>query len=174
MARGDDYDDADAECVQDIVILLDMSDSMTGLSRDLAKHVVLTILESLSDNDFVTVLAFSEQTSPVVECLEDEDGHLTLVQVIPMPCIYTLDCVVQATPGNIQHLSKAVGRIEHGGTQNISYSLGQAFQTLTRYRRSRRVRCVHGCVVVVFKKAGNSCNTTFSSLDPRQPMLSCW
>ena len=153
MTRGDDYDDADAECVKDIVILLDVSDSMTGLSRDIANHVVLTILESLSDNDFVTVLAFSEQTSPVVECLEDEDGHLTLVQVIPMPCIHhaILDCVVQATPGNIQHLSEAVARIEHGGTQNISYSLGQAFQTLTRYRRSRKVRCVQECVLSCLK-----------------------
>ena len=50
-----------------MVILLDRSPSMTGLKKDLAKQVVFTILDTLSEEDFVTVLAFSDQTSPVVQ-----------------------------------------------------------------------------------------------------------
>ena len=71
--------DTEAESVQNMVILLDRSPSMTGLKKDLAKQVVLTILDTLSEEDFVTVLAFSDQTSPVVKNL---DVDPKMVQVI--------------------------------------------------------------------------------------------
>ena len=72
--------DTEAEIVQNMVILLDRSPSMTGLKKDLAKQVVFTILDTLSEEDFVTVLAFSDQTSPVVQNLEPVDPEM--VQVI--------------------------------------------------------------------------------------------
>ena len=75
--------DTEAESVKNMVILLDRSPSMTGLKKDLAKHVVFTILETLSEEDFVTVLAFSDQTSPVVENL-DVDVDPETVQVITL------------------------------------------------------------------------------------------
>ena len=75
--------DTEAEIVQNMVILLDRSPSMTGLKKDLAKQVVLTILDTLSEEDFVTVLAFSDQTSPVVENL-DVDPEMVQVITIKM------------------------------------------------------------------------------------------
>ena len=45
---------------KEIVILLDTSGSMTGLRKEIAKHVVLNILETLSEDDFVTIYKFSK------------------------------------------------------------------------------------------------------------------
>lgn len=50
--------------------------SMTGLRREIAKHVVLNILETLNENDFVNVFNFSEHTTELVPCFND-----SLVQV---------------------------------------------------------------------------------------------
>ena len=66
---------------QDIVILLDTSGSMTGLRKEIAKHVVINIMETLGEDDFVTVLTFSDETKPLVECFTDSDGEPELVQV---------------------------------------------------------------------------------------------
>lgn len=49
---------------------------MTGQRRDVARHVVLNILEALGSNDFVNVLTFNETVNEVVPCFKD-----TLVQV---------------------------------------------------------------------------------------------
>ena len=83
--------DTEAEIVQNMVILLDRSPSMTGLKKDLAKQVVLTILDTLSEEDFVTVLAFSDQTSPVVQNL-DVDPDMVQVITLKMSSVFcTLD-----------------------------------------------------------------------------------
>ena len=55
---------------------------MTGLRKEIAKHVVLNIMETLGEDDFVTVLTFSDETRPLVECFTDENGEPELVQVL--------------------------------------------------------------------------------------------
>ena len=55
---------------------------MTGLRKEIAKHVVLNIMETLGEDDFVTVLTFSDETRPLVECFTDENGEPELVQVM--------------------------------------------------------------------------------------------
>lgn len=50
---------------------------MTGQRKDIARHVVENILETLSPNDYVNVLLFNESVDEVVPCFRD-----TLVQVI--------------------------------------------------------------------------------------------
>ena len=44
--------------------------SMTGLRKEIAKHVVLTILETLNENDYVNVYTFSEKTVELVPCFK--------------------------------------------------------------------------------------------------------
>jgi voltage-dependent calcium channel alpha-2/delta-3 len=39
---------------KDVVILLDSSGSMTGLRREIAKNVVSNILDTLTDDDYVS------------------------------------------------------------------------------------------------------------------------
>lgn len=66
-----------ASSPKDIVILVDRSGSMTGMRREIARHVVHNILDTLSNNDYVNIFTFSNTTDPLVECFDNR-----LVQVI--------------------------------------------------------------------------------------------
>jgi voltage-dependent calcium channel alpha-2/delta-3 len=39
---------------------------MTGLRKEIAKHVVLNILETLGEDDFVTIYKFSKVRGPLL------------------------------------------------------------------------------------------------------------
>ena len=89
---------------QDIIILLDVSRSMAGgwteKGREIieiGKNVVLNILETLGDDDFVNVLIFSNETKPLVDSFTDSDGEPE---------------IVQATTENIAKLMEAVNNVE--------------------------------------------------------------
>lgn len=56
---------AGASMPKDMVILVDTSGSMTGLRREIAKGVVFEILDTLTNNDYFSVLRFSETVTPV-------------------------------------------------------------------------------------------------------------
>lgn len=76
---------AAANSPKNIVILQDVSGSMTGLRREIAKHVIYTILDTLTDNDYVSVLNFTDYTSPIVPCFKD---NLVQVRVVlKLKCI---------------------------------------------------------------------------------------
>ena len=62
---------------KDVIILVDNSGSMTGTSHDIARHVVNSVLETLGSNDFVNVLKFNANVTPVISCLCND----TLIQV---------------------------------------------------------------------------------------------
>lgn len=61
---------------KDMIILVDTSGSMTGVRKEIAKQVVLNLLDTLSENDFINIYKFSEVPVPVVPCFKDK-----LVQV---------------------------------------------------------------------------------------------
>ena len=107
---------------QDIVILLDTSGSMTGLRKEIAKHVVINIMETLGEDDFVTVLTFSDETKPLVECFTDSDGEPELVQ---------------ATNENIAEFTQAIDDIETMEIANFTSALTAAFTLLERYRTKK-------------------------------------
>lgn len=54
------------------MILLDASGSMSGKSFELAITTVNAILDTLSENDFVNLIAFSDKTRSVVPCFKDK------------------------------------------------------------------------------------------------------
>lgn len=54
------------------MILLDASGSMSGKSFELGITTVSAILDTLSDNDFVNLIAFSDKTRSVVPCFKDK------------------------------------------------------------------------------------------------------
>lgn len=54
------------------MILLDASGSMSGKSFELAIKTVNAILDTLSDNDFVNLIAFSDTTRSAVPCFKDK------------------------------------------------------------------------------------------------------
>lgn len=61
-----------ANSPKNIVILQDTSGSMTGRRREIARHVVYTILDTLTDNDYVNVYNFSANATPIVPCFHDK------------------------------------------------------------------------------------------------------
>jgi len=61
-----------ANSPKNIVILQDVSGSMTGRRREIARHVVYTILDTLTDNDYVNVYNFSGNATPIVPCFHDK------------------------------------------------------------------------------------------------------
>lgn len=50
---------------KDVLILMDTSGSMTGIRREIARHVINNILDTLGNNDFVNIITFSEEIKEV-------------------------------------------------------------------------------------------------------------
>ena len=123
-ARMRDWYIKAAASPKEIVIMLDASGSMTGLRKEIAKHVVLNILETLSEDDFVTIYKFSKSPTPLVECFTDEEGNAELVQ---------------ATNENIREFQEAVSRVETEEIANFSSALTVAFQLLKDSRMDTNV-----------------------------------
>lgn len=101
---------------KDMIILVDISGSMTGQRKDIAKHVVSSILETLTTNDFVNIFKFSEQIEAVVPCFNES--------------------IVQATLANIRELNTHMDNITTGKIANYSMALTKAFEILESYRFS--------------------------------------
>ncbi|GIY65048.1 hypothetical protein CEXT_424721 [Caerostris extrusa] len=105
-----------AASAKDIVILLDGSGSMTGLRKEIARNVVLNILETLSDNDFVTILRFSENVKSVVPCFENT--------------------LVQATEENLREFRELLKDLDTVNIANFTLGLISAFELLQKVAKS--------------------------------------
>ncbi|CAH2102256.1 unnamed protein product [Euphydryas editha] len=101
---------------KDVVILVDRSGSMTGQRRDIAKHVVTNILDTLGNNDFVSVMTFADTVEEIVPCFEDS--------------------LVQATLANLRELKLALDNFETMEIANFSAALTRAFELLEIYRNN--------------------------------------
>ncbi|XP_054709494.1 voltage-dependent calcium channel subunit alpha-2/delta-3-like [Uloborus diversus] len=106
-----------AASAKDIVILLDGSGSMTGLRKEIARNVVLNILETLSDNDFVNILRFSENVKSVVPCFENT--------------------LVQATEGNLREFRELLKDLNTVNIANFTLGLITAFELLQKVAKSK-------------------------------------
>lgn len=93
---------------------------MTGQRKDIAKHVVSNILETLTTNDFVNILTFEDNIQAVVPCFEDS--------------------LVQATLANIRELNAHMENINTSRIANYSLALTKAFEILQKYRDPDRDR----------------------------------
>ena len=97
-----------------MIILIDNSGSMTGMRKDIAKHVVESILDTLTANDFVNIYTFSDDIKEIVECFSDT--------------------LVQANMANIRELKLGLKNIETAEIANFSAALTKAFEILQLYR----------------------------------------
>merc|ERR1711962_1555239 len=122
-ARMRDWYIKSAASPKDIVILLDISGSMTGLRKEIAKHVVLNIMETLGEDDFLTVLTFALETKPLVDCFTDPETEEPEL--------------VQATTENIAEFTEAVNKINTMEIANFTSALTSAFTLLERYRTKK-------------------------------------
>ncbi|XP_023218085.1 voltage-dependent calcium channel subunit alpha-2/delta-4-like [Centruroides sculpturatus] len=101
---------------KDVVVLLDGSGSMLGLRKEIARNVVLTILDTLTENDYFTVIRFSDVIQYMVPCTEDT--------------------LVQATDFNIREFKEHLKNPETVNIANFSLALITAFELLQKYNRS--------------------------------------
>ncbi|XP_057337277.1 voltage-dependent calcium channel subunit alpha-2/delta-3 isoform X3 [Microplitis mediator] len=106
-----------ATCSKDMIILVDSSGSMTGMGYTIAKAVVNSILDTLSNNDFVTILHYTNDTDYVVPCFEDK--------------------LIQATPENLNTFREYMKELDPLENANLTKAFTQAFEILKTYRETR-------------------------------------
>ncbi|KAJ8670394.1 hypothetical protein QAD02_001653 [Eretmocerus hayati] len=105
-------------CSKDMVILVDNSGSMTGMSNSIAKTTVASILSTLSNNDFVAVFSFSDTTQQLVSCFQDK--------------------LVQVTPENVKKFNAEMAKLRPEGVANLTEAFITAFDLLDDYRNETR------------------------------------
>ncbi|CAF1134734.1 unnamed protein product [Adineta steineri] len=100
---------------RDVIILIDASGSMTGLKRSIAIQTVETILDTLSDDDFVQILKFQDSATRIDDCFQ---GGL-----------------VQATVENRHRFRTSVNNnFQTDNIANFSKALDMAFDILDNAR----------------------------------------
>ncbi|XP_059508369.1 voltage-dependent calcium channel subunit alpha-2/delta-4-like isoform X6 [Stegostoma tigrinum] len=101
---------------KDIIILFDISGSMKGLRMTIAKHTINTILDTLGENDFVNIIAYSDYIHYVEPCFE---GTL-----------------VQADRDNREHFKLLVDKLNAKGTGVVTKALIEAFIILNKFNET--------------------------------------
>uniref|UniRef100_A0A9J7XHE3 Calcium channel, voltage-dependent, alpha 2/delta subunit 4b n=1 Tax=Cyprinus carpio carpio TaxID=630221 RepID=A0A9J7XHE3_CYPCA len=95
---------------KDIVILVDVSGSMKGLKMTIAKHTINTILDTLGENDFVNVIAYTDYVRYVEPCFK---GTL-----------------VQADLDNREHFKLLVEELHVKGEAKVKKAVKESFRIL--------------------------------------------
>ncbi|XP_031332073.1 voltage-dependent calcium channel subunit alpha-2/delta-3 isoform X2 [Photinus pyralis] len=106
-----------ASSPKDIIILVDRSGSMTGMRREVARHVVNNILDTLGNNDFVNIFTFSNTTDTLIDCFND--------------------ILVQANLANVRALKEEMANFRTEQIANFSLALTTAFRLLQNYRENK-------------------------------------
>ncbi|CAL8318462.1 unnamed protein product [Lota lota] len=99
-----------ASSPKDVVIVVDVSGSMKGLRLTIAKHTINTILETLGENDFVNIIAYSDYVSYVEPCFK---GTL-----------------VQADLDNREHFKILVDGLHVKGEGKVKKAMKESFKIL--------------------------------------------
>ncbi|KAM3859290.1 voltage-dependent calcium channel subunit alpha-2/delta-4 [Diretmus argenteus] len=95
---------------KDVIIVVDVSGSMKGLRLTIAKHTINTILDTLGENDFVNIIAYSDYVSYVEPCFK---GTL-----------------VQADLDNREHFKILVDELEVKGEGKVKKAMKESFKIL--------------------------------------------
>ncbi|XP_013197195.2 voltage-dependent calcium channel subunit alpha-2/delta-4 isoform X2 [Amyelois transitella] len=117
-----------ATCSKDVIILFDVSGSMTGFKNYVARRTLESLLDTLSNNDYVNVYTFKNVTQEVIGCFGD---------------------LVQATPENLNTIKNTLEPTDNGkthkvpleGNANLTEAYTRAFQQLKAKRDSRSGDC---------------------------------
>lgn len=68
------------------MILLDSSGSMSGSSFEIAIATIEAILDTLSDNDYVNLIVFSDVTRSAVPCFKDKMVSMRDKNIVSLQC----------------------------------------------------------------------------------------
>uniref|UniRef100_A0AAY3ZXZ4 VWFA domain-containing protein n=1 Tax=Denticeps clupeoides TaxID=299321 RepID=A0AAY3ZXZ4_9TELE len=120
-----------ASSPKDMVILVDVSGSVSGLTLKLIKASVTEMLDTLSDDDYVNVASFSEKAEAVIPCFK----HL-----------------VQANVRNKKIFKKAVQEMQAKGTTDYKSGFHFAFNQLLNKTNVPRANC--NKIIMLFTDGG--------------------
>ncbi|XP_052329229.1 voltage-dependent calcium channel subunit alpha-2/delta-2-like isoform X3 [Oncorhynchus keta] len=109
-----------ASSPKDMIIIVDVSGSVSGLTLKLMKSSVMQMLETLSDDDYVNVARFNEKADAVV------------------PCFKTL---VQATMRNKKIFKESIMNMQAKGTTDYKSGFQFAFEQLLNDTGAPRAGC---------------------------------
>ncbi|KAJ8736160.1 hypothetical protein PYW08_006816 [Mythimna loreyi] len=124
-----------ATCSKDMIILFDISGSMTGFKNYVARRTLRSLLDTLSNNDYVNVYTFKNETHFVVECF------VNLVQATPE----NLQTLTDALEPKLQGKEHKVEKLE--GYANLTEAYIKAFTALKQRRTVTKcnVSSTQGC-----------------------------
>uniref|UniRef100_A0A667XS41 Calcium voltage-gated channel auxiliary subunit alpha2delta 2 n=1 Tax=Myripristis murdjan TaxID=586833 RepID=A0A667XS41_9TELE len=120
-----------ASSPKDMVILVDVSGSVSGLTLKLIKASVMEMLDTLSDDDYVNVARFNEKAEAVVPCFK----HL-----------------VQANVRNKKIFKDAVQQMQAKGTTDYKSGFHFAFNQLLNKTNVPRANC--NKIIMLFTDGG--------------------
>ncbi|XP_030632344.1 voltage-dependent calcium channel subunit alpha-2/delta-2a [Chanos chanos] len=109
-----------ASSPKDMVIIVDVSGSVSGLTLKLMKTSVIEMLETLSDDDYVNIARFNEKADAVVSCFKT---------------------LVQANVRNKKIFKREVMRMEAKGTTDYKSGFQFAFEQLLNETSAPRANC---------------------------------
>ncbi|TRZ22840.1 hypothetical protein HGM15179_004263 [Zosterops borbonicus] len=101
---------------KDIVIIVDVSGSMKGLRMTIAKHTIVTILDTLGENDFVNIIAYNDYVHFVEPCFKG--------------------ILVQADRDNREHFKQLVEELQAKGVGTVNKALTESFKILREFREA--------------------------------------
>lgn len=102
---------------------------MTGMRREIARHVVHNILDTLGNNDYVNIFTFSNTTDPLVECFDN--------------------ILVQANLANVRLLKESMSEFRTEQIANFSLALTTAFELLQEYRLKKRAANCNQAIMLI-------------------------
>ncbi|XP_062402206.1 voltage-dependent calcium channel subunit alpha-2/delta-2a [Sardina pilchardus] len=110
-----------ASSPKDMVIIVDVSGSVSGLTLKLMKMSVVEMLDTLSDDDYVNVARFNEKAEAVVPCFRST--------------------LVQANQRNKKIFKQAIAHMQAKGTTVYKSGFQFAFELLLNDTGSPRANC---------------------------------
>ncbi|XP_046315790.2 voltage-dependent calcium channel subunit alpha-2/delta-4 [Marmota monax] len=114
---------------KDIVILVDISGSMKGLRMAIAKHTIITILDTLGENDFVNIIAYNDYVHYIEPCFKG--------------------ILVQADRDNREHFKQLVEELVVKGVGVVDQALNEAFQILKKFQEARQGSVCNQAIMLI-------------------------
>ncbi|XP_055342885.1 voltage-dependent calcium channel subunit alpha-2/delta-3-like isoform X2 [Paramacrobiotus metropolitanus] len=136
-----------ASSPKDLVILLDISGSMTGRRRDTARRTAIEIMNTLTDDDFFNILTFKDDTHFLDPC---NNGTL-----------------VQATDAMKKRFEKLLFTLPTKNFANYTVALPVAFDLLQRNDTEKSAKC-NKAIMIVSDNAPDSFEDICSRYNPER------
>uniref|UniRef100_A0A8D2HLW3 Calcium voltage-gated channel auxiliary subunit alpha2delta 4 n=1 Tax=Urocitellus parryii TaxID=9999 RepID=A0A8D2HLW3_UROPR len=114
---------------KDIMILVDISGSMKGLRMAIAKHTIITILDTLGENDFVNIIAYNDYVHYIEPCFKG--------------------ILVQADRDNREHFKQLVEELVVKGVGVVDQALNEAFQILKKFQEARQGSVCNQAIMLI-------------------------